>query len=275
MRYLERMQAFLHGQATALPIGAARIGVGIAAMLAAVELSSVLADLDDPAVVRVARFEWIADIPPGAVVPFLVLWMLAGLAFCLGWNTRPAGALLIGFLGYVLVLDHQLYANHLYLLTLMILLLTLAHSDASLSIRARRHGGRETIPAWPVVLIRTQVSIVYAFAAISKLNLPYISGAVLLLNSPVPGIESLPHWIFIAAAVASVAVEAFLAVAFWIRRFRTGALVVGVGFHLTILASVRVVPDLITFAVLMASAYLAFFSKLSPTGFGTQPREAV
>ncbi|MBW3591342.1 MAG: HTTM domain-containing protein [Actinobacteria bacterium] len=275
MRYLERMQAFLHGQATALPIGAARIGVGIAAMLAAVELSSVLADLDDPAVVRVPRFEWIADIPPEAVVPFLVLWMLAGLAFCLGWNTRPAGALLIGLLGYVLVLDQQLYANHLYLLTLMILLLTLGHSDASLSIRARRHGGRETIPAWPVVLIRTQVSIVYAFAAISKLNLPYIAGAVLLLNSPVAGIESLPHWIFIAAAVASVAVEAFLTVAFWIRRFRTGAVVVGVGFHLIILASVRVVPDLITFAVLMASAYLAFFSKISPTGSGTQPREAV
>lgn len=275
MRYLEHVQSFLHGQATAPPIGAARIGVGIAAMLAAVELSSPLADLNDPTVVRMPRFEVIGDIPTGAVVPFLVLWMFAGLAFCLGWNTRPAGALLIGFLGYVLLLDQQLYANHLYLLTLMILLLTLAQSDASLSIRARRHGGRETIPAWPVVLMRAQVSVVYAFAASSKLNLPYISGAVLLLNSPVPGIEALPHWVFIAAAVASVAVEAFLAVAFWIRRFRSGAVVVGVGFHLIILMSVRVVPDLITFAVLMASAYLAFFSKLSPTASGTRPREAV
>ena len=65
-------------------------------------------------------------LPSGGITLFLALWILAALAFALGWKSRVAGAALVMVTGYTLILDHQTYSNHLYLLFLTILLLTIA-----------------------------------------------------------------------------------------------------------------------------------------------------
>lgn len=220
--------------------------------------------LHKPGVLRIPRFDEVPVLPQSGVALFLGLWVLAGIAFCLGWHTRPAGVLLIGFQVYALLLDHQLYSNHLYLMTLLVFLLTLADSGAALSLDARRKGSAALIPAWPVALMRVLISIVYGFAVLAKLNPYFLSGLVLAQNIRVPGIEHLPPWFFMLLAMTSVATEAFLAYAFWRKRLRVAAFVVGIGFHVTIMATMWVFPDLITFAVLMGSAYLAFFSRIRP-----------
>jgi len=220
--------------------------------------------LHRPGVVRIPRFEALPVLPQSGVTIFLGLWVLAGIAFCLGWHTRPAGVLLIGFQVYALLLDHQLYSNHLYLMTQFTFLLTLAESGAAVSLDARRKGVTAYIPAWPVLLMRILVTIVYGFAVLAKLNLIFLSGLVLRQNIMVPGIEHLPPWFFMFLAMTSVATEAFLAYAFWRKPLRIVGYLVGVGFHLTIAATMWLFPDLITFAVLMWSAYLAFFSSIRP-----------
>ncbi|MEX0790234.1 MAG: HTTM domain-containing protein [Actinomycetota bacterium] len=260
MRALAALTALPDQRATSLPIGLARIGVGLAALLGAVEAQAGLRRLHEPDLLKLPRFDFVSIVPEAAIGLLVGLWVLAGVAFCLGWRSRPAGTILVGLATYTLLLDFQLYSNHFYLLILLTLLLTLADSSAAVSIDARRRGRAASIPAWPVALIRVLVSIVYGFAVLAKLNPYFLSGLVLRTNMQIPGIDRLPGWIFLLLAVASLATEAFLGVAFWSRRLRFLAFVVGVAFHLTILATMRVLPDLLTFSLLMASAYLAFFS---------------
>mgnify|MGYP006199594577 CR=1 FL=1 len=78
----------------------------------------------------------------------------------------------------VLFSDQQLYSNHLYLMVIVVGLLTAGDGGAALSLDAMRRGARETVPTWPMWLLRVQVSIVYGSAALSKVNLTYLSGSV-------------------------------------------------------------------------------------------------
>jgi hypothetical protein len=264
VRAVERIRALPELRASPLPIGVARTGVGLATVLGAAETAHWLKGLHKPGILRIPRFEEVPVLPQSGVALFLGLWILAGIAFALGWHTRPTGILLIGFQVYVLLLDHQLYSNHLYLMTLLVLLLTLADSGAAFSLDSRRNEGAGLIPAWPVVLMRVLVSVVYGFAVFAKLNPFFLSGIVLRQNIRVPGVEHFPAQFFMFLAMTSLAAEAFLAYAFWRKRLRVFAFLVGMGFHVTILATMWVFPDLVTFALLMGSAYLAFFSSLGP-----------
>lgn len=268
MRAIAALKALPDQEAASLPIGLARAGLGVAALLGAAEMARGLKALHTPGVIRIPRFESLPVLPQSGVALFLGAWVLAGLAFCLGWHTRTAGVLLLGFQVYSLALDHQLYSNHLYLMALFTLLLTLADSGASFSLDAHRRGSVPYIPAWPVALMRVLVSIVYGFAVLAKLNAFFMSGIVLRQNMRVPGMEHVPNWIFMVLALASVATEAFLAYAFWRKRLKTVAFLVGLGFHVTIVLTMWLFPDLVTFAVLMGSAYLAFFSHFRPVERG-------
>ena len=264
MRRLAVLRELPDRRASAGPTGLARLGVGAAAIVEVSEVMPLLHRLHDPSLVTAPRIAGLPTLPAVGVGLFLGIWVLAALAFCVGWNTRPAGTVLSGLLIYTLALDHQLYTNHLYLMALLTVLLTLADSGAAVSVDSRRKGRPLTIPAWPVVLIRLQVSIVYLFAAVAKLNVMYLSGLVLRYQLRLPGLDSIPPALFALAAIGSVLTELFLGLAFWNRRLRPVACVVGVGFHLTILITMRVMPDLLTFALLMGSAYLSFFSSISP-----------
>lgn len=268
MRPLAALKALPDTEAASLPIGLARAGLGVATLLGAAEMARGLKALHTPGVLRIPRFESLPVLPQSAVAVFLGGWALASIALLLGWHTRTAGVLLIGFQAYALALDHQLYSNHLYLMALFTLLLTLADSGASFSLDAHRRGSVPYIPAWPVALMRVLISIVYSFAVLAKLNAFFLSGIVLRQNMKVPGMEHLPNWVFMILALASVATEAFLAYAFWRKRLRVFAFLVGLGFHVTIVFTMWLFPDLLTFAVIMGSAYLAFFSRFRPAELG-------
>ena len=62
---------------------------------------------------------------------FILLWVLVAIAFVIGWRTRVAGAVLGCLIGYSLLLDQQLYSNHLYLLFLIVVLLTISAAAAA------------------------------------------------------------------------------------------------------------------------------------------------
>lgn len=246
-------------------VGAARIAVGTAALLKLAILAPILLALRDPSVLRLPVASWLPPLPPGAVPILIGVWLVAGCAFTIGWRTRWAGVVLCLALVCALFGDQQLYSNHLYLLLTVTGLLTLADSGAARSLDARRTGGKRRIPAWPVTLLKVQVSIVYGFAALAKLNLPYLSGAVLNAyvgrDSILPFPEAARSFEILAAlAWLSILVEAFLAVAFWSRRWRVAAIAVGVIFHLGVIVFFATPAELVVFALIMFALYPLYFA---------------
>ncbi|HEX2180399.1 MAG TPA: HTTM domain-containing protein [Actinomycetota bacterium] len=252
-------------RARSRPIGVARALVGSAGLLGAVEVAGEIRNLSNPNLLRLPRFDGLSAPPPSGANLLLAVWILLAAAFALGWHTRVAGTLFAVLIGYTLALDQQLYSNHLYLMSLLVVLLTLGDAGAAWSLDARRKGARPSVPGWPALLMRFQVSVVYGFAMLSKLTPAYLSGLVLATNLRLPGLQSVPPPVFAMVAILSVLTEAFLAMGLWSSRYRPVAVVVGLGFHLTILLTMRILPDLLTFALLMSAGYIAFLTPISPT----------
>jgi predicted DCC family thiol-disulfide oxidoreductase YuxK/uncharacterized membrane protein YphA (DoxX/SURF4 family) len=247
-------------RANARTAGLIRIGVAFAAILVWFEEAPVLAALNDPNVLHV---------PYGVQIPTLLLgglsgvWFIAAAALAVGYRTRWAAALLVAVLTVTLLADQQLYSNHLYLLLILVLLVGLSDSGTALSVDARGRRAPATVPGWPIWLIRAQVTIVYAFAALAKVNSTYLSGTVIGAYLRDAGPLAIPQeWrsfqvLFMLALIGALA-EAFLAIALWIPRWRHTAFLVGLGVHGSIAIWLEPTSQLITFAALMLPLYLAF-----------------
>jgi hypothetical protein len=246
------------------PLAAARIIFGVAALLKAWDIYDKLEHVATDGVFLLPYAQWLPTPSATIVVAILVVWVAGGAAFTLGWRTRwAAGALLAG-IGAAFFLDQQLYSNHHYLMLVLAVLFTLADSGATWSLDARRAGRRETVTAWPVDLLKIQLSIVYGFAAVSKLNAVYLGGDVLDTYVRWLGPWEFPDaWqvpaVLVTLAVTSIAAEAFCAVGFWFRRTRIAAVVVGFGLHAAIVATMTNRLALTVFSLAMFALYALFF----------------
>lgn len=258
---IDRVYEAISRPVPARPVGMARIVIGIAALIRAVEGIRILSPLFDPITVRLPYVAWLPDPDRTWVVGLLAVWISAAAAFTLGWKTRWAGSLLaVAILG-VLLLDQQSYSNHLYLMVLLVVLLTAADSGAALSLDTR-HVSRSTVPAGPVLLMKLQISIVYLFAGLTKINDPFLSGGVIAGESGT-GVVSLPEALETPEVLAPIAglvvvTEVFLAVALWLPRVRPLAFVVGFGFHMSIVLFVGPFVQLSVFAMEMLAVYVLF-----------------
>lgn len=251
----------------------ARIMIGVASTLAAFEIWRLLPHFLTSTVIKLPYFDWVPLLSNRSVWAFILLWVLAAIAFAVGWKTRIAGAALVCVIGYSLLLDQQLYSNHLYLLFLIVVLLTIADSGAAISIDARR-GERATMPGWPVWLLKVQVSIVYIFSAIAKLTPQYLSGEVLNESLKQYGFFTVPMtWRMPVAmkllAIVAIVMELFVGLGLWSRRLRPGAVIAGVLFHTFIIAALDSSRlSLSIFALEMFAVYLLFFDD-TPSKTGT------
>jgi hypothetical protein len=237
--------------------------IGIDAALASLEAWRMLSPMLSPLVVRLPFFSSVPLLPSTALRIFIPVWLVAALLFALGWKTRVAGAVLVLVTGYTLVLDQQTYSNHLYLLFVVVLLLTISDSGAAWSLDARRHARRD-VAAWPILLLKIEVTIVYVFSALAKITPRYLDGEILTASLKQEGWTAVPQsWQAPAAmsllAAMSIVVELFIAFGLWSRRLRPFAIVAGAGFHLLIimlLDSSRL--SLAIFALAMFAMYVLF-----------------
>jgi hypothetical protein len=261
MRTVAAIWDHMRGQTDARPLAVARVLVGLATLGNALETWSSLDRLLLPVVVKMPYLAGLPLLPRQALAPFVGLWLCLALLFTLGLFTRLSGALLAAMIGYVLLLDWQLYSNHLYLNALLVALLALADSGARWSLDARYRGRRDMVPRWPVLLLQAELSIVYAFAALTKINPAYLSGVVLAQFLP---IDALPLVVVRALAILSILTEALLAVGLWFSWSRRYTLVLGIGFHLMIMLTggpAPGIPDVrfTIFALLTVALYALFF----------------
>ena len=262
------LSRLLRLRASARVVAIARTIIGISTALAAFEMWRLLRRLLIPTVIKLPYFEWLPMPSAASVWVLILLWVSAAAAFALGWHTRIAGAVLASAIGYSLLMDQQLYSNHLYLLFLIVLLLTVASNEVA-------GAGRGTVEGWPIWLLKIQVSIVYIFSAMAKLTSQYLSGEVLTQSLKLEGFLTVPmSWRLPVAmqllSVIAIAAELFVGLGLWSRRLRTAAAIVGVFFHLFIVAALDSSRlSLSIFALEMFAVYLLFFDdherQLSPT----------
>jgi predicted DCC family thiol-disulfide oxidoreductase YuxK len=237
--------------------------VAFAVLLEAVHSGGTLFRLDDPGILRAPYAAWAPRVTDGLAWILIGLWVLSAAALLVGWRTRLAGAVLTATIAAVLLLDQQLYSNHLYLIVIVCGLLTLADSGAALSLDALPRGGREEISGWPIWLLRLQVSLVYGYAALSKLNPDFLSGSVIASYLRRAGPLAVPDaWRFLepmlVLSVLAIMAEAFLSMALWSRRWRPAALVVALGLHVGIAGWLEPTYQLLVFSLVTLPLLVLF-----------------
>jgi hypothetical protein len=263
MSLTSALHAAVTGRVPAGRVAVVRVLIGLAALLRLPDAMRLLERLFLLPTMRTPYVAWAPDLPVGGARALLALWAVAALCFTVGWRTRTAGTALCAVLAAVIVLDQQSYSNHLYLLALVVGLLVLADAGAALSVDARARRGRAWVPGWPVTLLKLQVSIVYAFAALAKINAEYLSGTTLALSAGAGALRLVPEpgsWSAVGGALLSIALEAFLAVALWMPRWRGVAFAAGAALHaaMIVLLPGAVRWQLVVFAIEMGALYLLF-----------------
>lgn len=277
---MQRLTAFLDERVDGQWLGIARIILGLAAVCKGVVAGvSVYAYQNgDYLSFPYTRFELAA--PSGITATVVsVAWIIFALFFMVGFGTRLSGALLAAAIFLTIGIDQQLYSNHLYLLGSLTVLMTIAGPGARYSIDARRGLSDPTVPRWAVTLIMLQLTSVYFFAALSKLNDGFLSGAVIERSfepSMRDRIEQVISLEFLA--VLAIGTELFLAFIFWSARGRLFALPVALGFHIVNVAIMDrgIAINLSIFALIMLSMMLVYFTdqeiRLTQRAQTTKPR---
>jgi Vitamin K-dependent gamma-carboxylase len=203
---------------------------------------------------------WYPELPRGLYVALLWVGAAAAVAMTVGFATRVATATTAGVVAYNLFLSTTHVHNNRAYLAIVLAGLAVAPCGRELSVDAwlRRRRGLPplalTAPAWPLLLLRFEASVVYGASGLSKLVDPdWFGGTVTwhrtvrvrdeLVASPLPGwaIDVLADRSFhIYAAKVIVLTEIFLALGLWWRATRDAAVWVAVCFHVMIELTARV-----------------------------------
>jgi hypothetical protein len=203
------------------------------------------------------------------------------LLLCLGLGiaTRVAAGGLLVLQGWIFLADRMNFRNHAYFFLLVLVLLLVSPCDRTLSLRSWLAGrrGLEAIlhpPAAPLTaqrLIQLQVSIVYFYAALMKLNPQFLRGEVVASQvrtwldggdvaaaaegaARAAGAAPEPALLWAALSIAAILVESFLVFGLWLPRTRGVAMASGVLFHL----GLGVVIAVWTFSLGYLATYVLF-----------------
>jgi vitamin K-dependent gamma-carboxylase len=113
----------------------------------------------------------------GMYIHFAVMGA-AALGVMLGACYRISAVLLFTTFTYVFLLEQAHYLNHFYLISLLAFLMMFMPAHRACSIDARRRPVLRSnhVPAWCLWLLLAQLSIVYFYAGVAKLNGDWLHG---------------------------------------------------------------------------------------------------
>ena len=185
-------------------------------------------------------FWWVQPWPGWGMYAHFALLGLAALGVALGYRYRLSIAAFFLLFTYVELIDKTTYLNHYYLVSLLsfLMLFMPLHRTASLDARRSPHPLNGTVPVWVVWTLRAQLSAVYLFSGIAKLNPDWLFHAqplrIWLYNSSdvlLVGALLREPWTAYAMSWAGAAFD--LTIVGWLlwRRSRPWAYAVVVVFH--------------------------------------------
>lgn len=255
------MRQLLTQTIDARPLAIGRIILGIASLPLALEWFRPMLKVASGDFMALPVFDGATPLPSLVVLTFFGLSLAASAGMILGVAGRLPSLLLAAVTALVLLADQQIYSNHLLLMLMLATFMGLsgahkAYTVFDLKRKSRRRTRGTLVPYWPAFLIKAQITTLYFWTAVSKINPQYLSGEVVGVNLRdwVP----IPESLLPAVSVASIAAEFFLAVALWIPKTRLLGFLVGFGLHLGILVFLTSPAPLIPFAMLMSSGYILF-----------------
>ena len=185
-------------------------------------------------------FWWVQPLPGWGMYAHFALLGLASIGVALGYRYRLSIAAFFLLFTWVELLDKTTYLNHYYLVSLLSFLMVFMplHRTASLDARRSPHPLNGTVPVWVVWTLRAQLSAVYLFSGIAKLNPDWLFHAqplrIWLYNSSdilLIGALLKEPWTAYAMSWAGAAFD--LTIVGWLlwRRSRPWAYAVVVVFH--------------------------------------------
>jgi hypothetical protein len=226
------------------------MGVGVAAAMTAVEGWIFVSRIGgDRIAVPVAS--WWPTPDSVLLVPFSIVAVASGLLLAAGWRAAPVGIVCAVTQAGFLMWDQQTYSSHRVLVLLLAAYLAFARSDSTWAVRPTALDP----PPGPRLLMMTQLSVLYLFAALSKVNLAFLGGGVLRAEVWWP----LPTWLYEPLSYLTIAAEIFLAFGLWFRLTRVPATVAGVGLHLSIVTMLEQPLPLVAFALACVPLYPLFY----------------
>ena len=169
----------------------------------------------------------------------MLLWALLAVAVVLGWRARLAGVGAV-LTGAVMVTAGAEFFNnnHMYLTTVCMGLV--AFSDCERSYAVRPRAGLPDV--WPRWMMRIQLSVVYGYAGLQKVNSEFLSGDALdaymsmAIGPLAPAARALSGTALVQPMAYSVVmVELAMALLVWSKRTRTIAFAVALPLHIAML----------------------------------------
>lgn len=172
---------------------------------------------------------------------YAVFWAMAaaGALIALGFWYRTAAAVYFVLTTYKFLIDTTFYQNHDYLISLLAFLLIFIPANRMWSIDALRHPSQAstTVPSWALWLLRLQLSVVYFFGGVAKLNTDWLQGEPLRAwlagrpDLPLLGPHVTNEAVVWTMTYGSLLLDLLIVPFLLWRPTRLAAFVVAFGFH--------------------------------------------
>jgi len=185
--------------------------------------------------------QWLPVPSPAGMYALHMLAILGGLGVAAGWRYRLSAAMLWLSYTWLFLVEQTRYINHFYLYCLIAgwLFFIPAHRAASADVRAGRVRYSGTVATWARWVLLFQLSVVYAYAGLAKLNTDWLTDTPLVLwlqtktTRPVVGPLLAQPWLPPLMSYAGLAFDLLVVPALLWRRTRPWAFGAATFFHLT------------------------------------------
>lgn len=185
-------------------------------------------------------FEWVKPISLGAMQWLFILYGASGLMIALGLFYRLSTLIAALSISYIFLLDAANYLNHFYLIIVFSFMMFFipAHRSWSFYAWLKPQKSLSTVPGWAIWIIRMQLTIVYLYAAIAKMNVDWINGMPLFdwvgSQAGEDGIENFlgQSWAIYGLSYVGLIYDLLVAPMLLLKRTRAIAFCLTIAFHL-------------------------------------------
>lgn len=131
-------------------------------------------------------FEWLEPWPPFWMHLHFLFNILMGIFVTIGLFYRFSAAMLFLGTSSAFLMEKSVYINHTYLYCLTAFLMIFIPANRAWSMDVKRKPSLEqpSVPAWTVWTLVFQISVVYFFAGLAKLNPDWLAGKPLMYWLP-------------------------------------------------------------------------------------------
>jgi hypothetical protein len=206
-------------------------------------------------------FEWLQPLPGNGMYWYFSIMALFAVFVAIGFMYRYSLAAFTLLFAGIYFMQKTVYNNHHYLLVLLcvIMLFLPAANYASVDSRLNPKIKRYSMPQWCALVLITQMTIVYFFAAIAKLYPDWLNGTfpgILVSRFHIRHLAFIlqNHYFHLFIAIGGFFFDLLVVPALLMKKTRNLAAVASVGFHTFnwIILNIGIFPFL-------ALSYLVFF----------------